>query len=317
MGWIKRNLLFVIVGAVALGLLGGAGFYIYQSWTRNSEKFDRLNEIYGKLKELQSQTPAPGNEKVDNSKIAKEQQRQIREWVASTEKYFQPIPPIPSGAVTSESFARALSSTVDQLQGVAKNAGIGLPDQYFFSFKAQSRELNIASPGPLAVQLGEVRAIAEILFSAKINALDGIQRGRVSGDDANGPQGDYVDERTVTNNLAVITPYVVSFRCFTPELSRVIAAFATSSNAFLIKAVNIQPAGATTTGATTTEMAPGMPPGMMPPGMMPGQIFAMPGVAQPTASPSGAAKGTLPTVLKEQLLRISLELELVKLLPKS
>ena len=308
MGWIKRNLLFVIVSAVALGLLGGAGFYIYQSWTRNSEKFDNLNEIYGKLKELQSQSPAPGNEKVDNSKIAKEQHQQLRAWIESTGKYFQPIPPIPSGAVTSEEFARALSTTVDRLQGLAKESGIVLPDQYFFSFKAESRELNIAAPGPLSVQLGEVKAIVEILFSAKINALESVQRNRVSGDDANGPQGDYVDAQSVTNHLAVITPYVVSFRCFTPELSRVIAAFATSTNAFLIKAVNIQPAGAVTTVSAPADMPLGMPPGM-PPGMVPN-------MPSPTAAAS-AAKGTLTTVLKEQQLRVSLELELVKLHLKS
>jgi hypothetical protein len=315
MGWIKRNLLFVIVSAVALGLLGGAGFYIYQSWTRNSEKFDSLNEIYGKLKELQSQTPAPGNEKVDNSKIAKEQHQQIRAWIESTGKYFQPIPAIPSGAVTSEAFARALSSTVDRLQGMAKDSGIVLPDQYFFSFKAQSRELNIAAPEPLSIQLGEVKAIVQTLFSAKINALESIQRGRVSGDDANGPQGDYIDEQPVTNQLAVVTPYVVSFRCFTPELSRVLAAFATSTNAFLIKSINIQPAGAGAASAASADMPLGMPAG--PPGMMPGMMPIMPTPAVAPGSVAPAVKGTLVTVLKEQQLRVSLELEIVKLHLKS
>ena len=300
MGWIKRNLLFVIVGAVTMGLLGAAGFYIYKGWTRNTEAFDKLNEIYGTLKNLQSQTPAPGNEKVDNAKIAREQQQHLRVWVESAGKYFQPIPPVPSGPVTSEAFARALSSTVDRLQGLAKDSGVVLPDQYFFSFKAQSRELNIASPAALSVQLGEVKAIAEILFSAKVNALDGIQRGRVSGDDVSGPQGDYIDQPSVTNNWVVITPYVVTFRCFTPELSRVIAAFASSSNAFLIKAINIQPAG-----AVAANSAPGYAPGFGP------------GSVPLAAAPPVTDKGTLPTVLKEQLLRISLQLELVKLLPKS
>jgi hypothetical protein len=299
MGWIKRNLLFVIVGVVALGLLGGAGFYIYQGWSRNSDAFDKLNGIYGQLKDLQSQTPAPGNGKVDNTKIAKEQHKQIQSWIESAGKYFSPIPPIPNGSVTSEAFARALSSTVDRLQGMAKESGISLPEQYFFSFKAQSRELNIASSAQLSVQLGEVKAITEILFSANINALDGIQRTRVSDDDAAGPQGDYVDEHSVTNDLAVFTPYVVTFRCFTPELSRVIAAFAASSNALFIKAINIQPAGAASANSAAEAMSSGQPATVL------------------AALPAGAAKGVLPTVLKEQLLRVSLELELVKLLPKS
>ena len=33
------------------------------------------------------------------------------------------------------------------------------------------------------MQLGEVKAISEVLFAARVNALDGIQRVRVSDDD--------------------------------------------------------------------------------------------------------------------------------------
>ena len=40
MGWIKRNLFFVIGGVLALGLLGAAGFYDYASWRRNTAAFD-------------------------------------------------------------------------------------------------------------------------------------------------------------------------------------------------------------------------------------------------------------------------------------
>ena len=42
------------------------------------------------------------------------------------------------------------------------------------------------SLGALAEQLGEVKAMAEILFAARVNSLDGIQRVRVSEDDATG-----------------------------------------------------------------------------------------------------------------------------------
>jgi hypothetical protein len=305
MGWIKRNLFFVIVGGVALGLLGLAGFYIYSGWARNSEASDKLTEVYGTLKNLQSQSPSPGNEKVDNAKIAKEQQRQVQAWIKSAEKYFQPISGIPASAnVTSEAFAGALRRTVDALQREAESAGVALPPKYDFSFSAQ-RPLVKFSEGSLdslAMQLGEVKTIAEIIFNAHVNALDSIQRGRVSTDDAAGSQGDYIEEPSVTNNLVVMTPYVVTFRSFTPELSRVIAAFAASSNAFLIKDINIQPAGASALTAANSMSASA-------PGMM--------GMPPPAAPPTMADKGVLPTVLKEQLLRITLRLELVKLQPKS
>jgi hypothetical protein len=310
MGWIKRNLLFVIVVVAAVGLLGGAGFYIYKGYARNADDFDKLNGIYTSLKDYQSQSPAPGNDKVDNAKIARQQEREIRAWVESAAKWFQPIPPIPNVPnVTSEAFARALSSTVDRLQGMARESGVALPEQYFFSFKAQSRELNVASPAPLSLQLGEVERIAEILFSAKINALDGIQRTRASEDDATGPQVDYIDERAVTNDLAVLAPYVITFRCFTPELSRVIAAFATSSNAFFIKAINIQPAGSS--AASPNAAAPGMIPSQ--PAGVP---MPYPTGVTPSANPPVADKNALQTVLKEQMLRVSLEVEFAKLRPK-
>jgi hypothetical protein len=187
------------------------------------------------------------------------------------------------------------------LQHEADDAGVALPPNYDFSFSAQREKVKFA-PGLdlLAAQLGEVKSISEALFATRINSLDSIQRVRVSADDTGGSQSDYIDQHPVTNNLAVITPYVISFRCFTPELSRVIGAFATSSNAFLIKSINVQPAGsAGASGGGGTVAAPGGAPGT-------------PGAA----ASAGAGKGGLQTVLKEQLLHVTMEVEFMKLLPK-
>ena len=309
MGWIKRNLFFVIGGVVTLGLLGAGGYYIYQGWTRNAEAADKLNAIYGTLKSLQLQKPAPGNEKIDNLRIAKEQERQIRAWINAAEVFLPPVPPIPAGNLTSKRYATALGSTIYQLQQEARAANVSLPPQFYFSFDAENNKLTIspASLEPLAVQLGEVKAIAETVFSARVNALDGIQRVRVSDEDSAGPAGDYLDEHAVGGDLAVITPYVVTFRCFTPELARVIAAFATSSNTFLIKTVNVQPAAPASTAPGDALGQPVRLP------MMPGFY---PGLSAPVAPPA-SGRGGLQTVLKEQLLRVSMEVEFVKLLPKS
>ncbi len=320
MAWIKRNLFFVIGGIVTLALLGAGGFYIYQGLNRNSEATDKLNEIYGTLKSLQQQQPSPGNEKTDNTRIAKDQTQQITSWIKSAGKYFQPIPSIPAGNVTSEAFASALRRTVDALQHEAESAGVTLPPKYNFSFSAQQPLMKFAdgSLGLLAAQLGEVKAIAEIIFSARVNALDSIQRVRVSDDDAAGSQGDYIDEHSTTNNLAVITPYVVTFRCFTPELSRVISTFATSSNTFLIKSINVQPAGAASASPTQTAPLPGamLPPGGIP-GRMLGEFGMVPPATQTPVTSSATDKGGLQTLLKEQLLRVTIEVGLVKLLPNS
>ena len=223
MGWIKRNLFFVVGGLLALGMLGGAGFYIYTGWARNSEQSAKLNEIYGKLQEI-SQTPLrPGNAKTNNTEIARDQEKQELDWIATAGRYFQPIPAIPPGAtVASATYAEGLRQTIALLQHEADDASVTLPPKYNFSFSAQCSLVRFA-PGslePLATQLGEVKAIAEILFAARVNDLDSIQRVRVSDDDTAGLQSDYIDERPITNDLAVFTPYVITFRSFTPELAR-------------------------------------------------------------------------------------------------
>ena len=121
-----------------------------------------------------------------------------------------------------------------------------LPPKYNFSFEAQRSLVKFApgSLGALAAQFGEVKTISEILFAAQVNSLDGIQRVRVSDDDANGPQADYFDGHSVTNNLAVLTPYQITFRSFSPEIAQVLAGFASSPHGFIVKSINVQPAGA-------------------------------------------------------------------------
>jgi hypothetical protein len=299
MGWIKRNKFFVVGIILALGLLGAAGFYDYQSWNRNAAAFDKLNEIYGTLGELTRKQPSPGNEKVDNIAAAQEQASQLGKWILQAQKYFQPIKRIPNignSQLRAVEFAGALSQTIDELQHAAVGANVTLPPDYGFSFTAERNRVTFA-PGslePLSVQLGEVKAISEILFAARVNSLDSVQRARVSDDDTAGPQSDYIDENSMTNDRAVLTPYQISFRAFSPEIAQVLAGFAASPHGFIVKGINVQ-------RAETSAAAPGMQaaPSMLPPGM------------------PATGRGGLQTVLNEQLLRVTIEVEVVKLSPKN
>jgi hypothetical protein len=295
MAWIKRNLFFVIGGIMAIGLLGSAGFYIYKGWSHNTASLNELNEIYSKLREITGKKPSPGNDKINNIEAAKQQEGQVRDWIRQAGDYFKPIAPVPNppnGVVSSEEFAAALRRMIDQLQHEADTASVALPPQYDFSFKAQ-RDLVKFSGNlePLAQQLGEVKTIAEVLFAARVNALDGIQRVRISDDDAVGPQADYFDDHSTTNNLAIMTPYQITFRSFSPEIGVVLAGFASSPHGFVVKGINVQLAGATMSPNT---MAPAPPPG----------------------APLAPGRGGLQAVLNEQLLRVTLVVEVVKLLPK-
>jgi hypothetical protein len=316
MGWIKRNLIFVIVGVLALGFLGGAGFFIYRGWSNNSQAADKLNDIYSQLQQFSNEPVQPGNDKIDNLKLAKDQEQQLLAWISDAASHFRPVPPIPQGEVTSKTYATALGNTIYQLQQEAKDNSVGLPPQYYFSFQVQSSKLTISSGlTPLAQQLGEVKTIAEILFAARVNDLDAIQRVRVSEDDVSGGlQSDYIDQHAITNDLAVITPYVVTFRSFTPELAKVLAGFANATNTFIVKSVSVQPAALGGAPENPGENGMNFPPNgpamdrYRPPGMPP---------EQPTPNSGSPNRGGLQTVLKEQLLRVTLEVDLVKLLTKS
>ncbi len=323
MGWFKQNLFFAVGGVVALGLLGAAGFYDYESWAHNQTAFAHLDEVYSKLKELNTQKPLPGSGAVDNIAAAKEQESKLRQWIGQTKDYFQPIDPVPkpaSGPVTDPLFAGALHRTLVQLQHEAAAANVALPPDYDFSFTAHVDRLTFApnTLESLSVQLGEVKTISEVLFGAGVNALDGIQRFRVSPDDANGPQTDYLDEPPVTTDLAMLASYQVTFRAFSPEIARVLEGFASSSHGFVVKTIGVQPAGA---AGTTAADAGGYGGGyggyqaVMPSPAGGRNAYGM-GGAPPAPAPL-PGKGGLQTVLDEQLLSITLKVEVVKLTPRN
>jgi hypothetical protein len=352
MDWIKRNLYFLIGSLVALALMGLAGWYLYSKWQLNNTLLGQLDEKYATLKRLYDQKPHPGSGTVDNIQAAKDQQKQARAWIQKACRYFQRIPPLPateSGKVTAQEFTYALSRTIDHLQHQATSSSVALPPKnsttgqtYSFSFEEQRPKLNFA-PGslePLAVQLGEIKVICDVLFQAKINALDGIRRSRVSEDDQKGPLTDYIPDSPITNELAVLTPYELSFRCFSSELASVLAGFASSPYGIIVKTINVEPGAATAStdqaalsGASAYDRAPqpytppAPPPQMAEPARAPppmGDRYGPrratpapppvynPAPYNPAAAAAPKSRG-LPTVLDEKQLKVTLALVLVKL----
>jgi hypothetical protein len=116
---------------------------------------------------------------VDNIKLAREQQQELRKVLAKTTNNFVRIAPIPdSTKVSGAEFASALRLTIAQLQRAATNNSVVLPQNYNFSFEAQRQQpFLVGNLDALAVQLGEVRAISDIL-NRRINSLLSIRRER-------------------------------------------------------------------------------------------------------------------------------------------
>jgi hypothetical protein len=249
MSWIKRNLYFFIGSILTLVLMGAAGWYLYTKWQLNGQLMQQLDQDYATLDELNKQKPHPGTEKINNIQIAKEQQQQLRtNALLKAQTYFKHIAPIPDDPKpTDQAFSSAISRMIDQLQHEATNASVALPAMYSFSFEAEKSKISFAagSLGPLATQLGEVKTLCEILFASKVNSLDNIRRERVSTDDANGPQSDYLTDKSLTNELAVLTPYELKFRSFSAELGSVLSGFASSPYGVVLKTINVEPAPTT------------------------------------------------------------------------
>ena len=345
MAWIKRNLYFLIGTVVALLLLGGAGWYLYSKIQLNDELLGKLNEQYAELDRLNKENPHPGSGAVDNRKKAQEQTQQVRDLQKKARQYFVRAPAIPEETkVSGQDFAAALRLLIDQLQHAATNASISVPPDYSFSFEAERHLVRFTgSLDPLAAQLGEVKAICEILFQAKINALDSLRRERISPDDATGPASDYVNGRSTTNELAISSPYEIKFRCFASELASVLSGLASSPNAIIVKSLSVvaAPMVVTETPVTMTpQMVQPPPPAYTPPaesaaareaafmsryGLGPGgknRMAQPPPVMQPVVPPpvtpgvAPAPRTGLATVLDERQLEVTMQLSLVKLLPQ-
>ena len=309
MAWVKRNLYFLISSVVAVVLLGLAGYYFYSNYQLNDANLKKLNDAYGKLDQLTRSNPR--DDHVDNIRTVREQLTNVLSLIEKEKGFFLPIPPIPNptnGVVSKDEFASALRRTIDELQHAAATASVQLQPKYNFSFQAQ-KNLTVFDQNSLpslSAKLGEIKLICGILFQAKINSLDGLRRERVSVDDNQGPASDFLDGLSQTNQQSVITPYEVSFHCFSPELAGVLAGFAGDPHGFVVKAINVETGVAEAPPTADVNYGPNVMPGYPP--------AAMPAAAPP---PPLTGKGGLPIVLDEKQLRVTLVVEVIKLLPKN
>ncbi len=72
----------------------------------------------------------------------------------------------------------------------------------------------------------QLKVICDTLFSNRVTSLESVQREHTSDDASAVQAADYLDSISVTNNNTIITPYQVTFVCFSTELAGVLASFA-------------------------------------------------------------------------------------------
>jgi hypothetical protein len=228
--------------AVALMVLGA--FYLLSAISSEAKITEDIAAQYAELDRLNKLNPHPGSGSIDNVAAAKEQEKALRAYINKARPYFERCTPIPdSPKVAKEEFAAQLRNTIAQLTRAAGQGNVTLPHDYQVTFESQRHLMNF-DPGSLdklAVELGEIKAICDVLFHAKINSLESVRRELVSvADDKNTP--DYLSQKTSVTPLADLTPYEVSFRCFSTELAGVLSGLASSPHCFMVKNINVEPA---------------------------------------------------------------------------
>jgi hypothetical protein len=320
MAWIKRNLFFVIASIVAFLLIGAGGWYFYSAYSAEGQSSDKIAMDYDTLHQLNQQNPHPGKPggTNDNVQAAKDQRASLRAWIDTTRPYFQPVKPMANLA----NFPTELDNSVLQLKSLARQNGVSIPTGYYFTFLAQKNMLAIPRDilPQLAARLGEVKIICGILFDAKINNLESIRREVISTDDTNGPDYLSPDERTTATPLAELTPYEVTFDCFSGELASVLGNFAASPYGLVVKSMQVTPAEGAASVAGAAAPAQGYNPyggnpyagGGMPSRFNAGGMY--PGAPTPRARvPAPPPPNGRPVkFLTDNKLRITLLIDVVK-----
>ncbi|HLX72697.1 MAG TPA: Amuc_1100 family pilus-like protein [Verrucomicrobiae bacterium] len=306
MSWAKRNLYFLISCVLAVALLLAAGWYCYSQWQGNNASSDSLKQAYGQLNDLGTKPITPSTENIE---AANQEAKRARELAVGLRKHLAPIPSIPNVTnVDDHLLASSVRDTVRQLALSAEANHVALPQDFAFSFSAQRDKVAYAEQGRdhLARELGEVKVICGVLFSNRIDSLEILQRERSADDIANATGNEFLDSVSITNNDTIVTPYQVTFTSFDPALSEVLTGFANQPYGIMVRTLEVEPAEAT----------PGEP-GMMTPQGMQSQIPTDNRFPPNTAAAASALsmKGGLPVVVDEKKLRVTMLLELVRIVP--
>jgi len=216
MAWIKRNLFFVIIAAVGLGLTGYCGFLLYNSLGENAGVSNDYQTKFSELTAMQQKSPFPSKENIE---AATADQERVRSFLGDFRKSFAPFPPPPGE--DEKGFSTYLVDSLARFRTEATNAGVELREDFFFSFSGLMGKLSYPSGNiaPWMEQLQEIHAILNVLYNAKVNYLYNLQRAPVSPDESG---TDCLPVSTVTNQWGVVSPYKIVFRGFSAEIAGVL-----------------------------------------------------------------------------------------------
>ena len=255
MAWLKRNPGLVIGGVVALALMGLAGWFLWSKIQEEATVTTQLEDANRRFNDLLRRPIHPGNETVNNIELAKEEADRLRMLLEEVRKEVgtNDIP----RKVSNQEFRALLDNTITELQRDADKYGITLPSKdYWFTFSPQKTLVEFNSVEMLMQQLMDIKALTEVMYDAKIHDLISLKRVPAATEDNNAT--DFLgDKKPTTNEVAVVTPYEITFQGFSSELAKVLEGLINTDQCFVVRTVGVE--SATEPQQDAGMMAPGMP----------------------------------------------------------
>jgi hypothetical protein len=319
MAWVKKNLFLLIAAVISLAALGYAVFFVQEKKKADEEVSTQLDEAAEKYKQLITRKVHPGNAKDDNIQRAKDEVVKMEKFMGEMRDFLKG-PQIATN-LNNQMFRAQLDTSIAQLRRQADEAGVTLPNtNFWFTFTQYKTTVDFKNEtAGLAAELEDIKEIMRIVYAARVNSLVALKRAPTS-DTENYGTGDYVPNRTPrTNDWAVSTAYEVTFQGFSSELARVMEGLANAKQCFVVKSVGVAQAPEE---RSKTTPAPVMPMQMYNDpyaryrgmGGPYGGGFAPPPVAaapRPAGKPTQA--GAVKTVLDENKLRFTLQVDSIRL----
>jgi hypothetical protein len=312
--WLKRNLGWTLAIAVAAILTALGGYYIYDRKVLNDDLNQKLGAAKAELNRLTTEVkPSPSPE---NVRAAREDVRKSQEYAAMVRRLFVPTP---APNLNNQTYRSMLETNLAALRRLAVLSGVDVPTNYSFSFEPQTKQMTFepSSLKPLAEQLTEISEVCRGLFAARIHSLDLIRRVAVSQYDSQGSTEILPGVTLTTNRFTGLWawPYQFSFECFSTELAAALEEINRIPRMVVVKTVQVEalaggavPPPPSAPGAIQPEIQP--PPGRRGPR---GVRLPPAGPRTPAgAPPPKAASGILTTVLEESLLRVIVEVHVIK-----
>lgn len=315
MGWVKKNLGFVIGLAVAVVLLGAGVWYSLGTMGDSNAADGDLQAKKQQLDELVKREVFPDQ---SNIQLARDEEQRVNAFIQDARKKFA-IRQLPEN-LDNASFKSLLESKIAELAREAERAGVKLPDKYNFTFEEQRKQLQLPERTlvPLTSHLENLSAICRVLFDAKVHSVVTLKRSAV-GTNEMGGTGDLLTKKVSTNSTlgAVVYPYEVVFQGFSQELAKVFTGLVNSPESFVVKTLNVE-RGTLDSATPATPVAapmPGFPAGMDPMLARRYGLYGRGNPQAPVAPPPPTATRPGEVVLDEKPLRVTIGLEVVSLLP--